>query len=124
MTTFYKDDNGDSYYFDNGEYKLIERNEKVIYLKQLKEKNGVLKKNSGASLIDLGDGIALLRIPFESNAIGLDIIQMINYAVDEVEKNYKGLVIGNQGKNFCVGANLGMILMEAQDDNTLKLSWL
>ena len=54
----------------------------------------------------------------------LDIIQMINFAVDEVEKNYKGLVIGNQGKNFCVGANLAMILMEAQDDNILKSIWL
>ena len=45
---------------------------------------------------------------------------MINFAVDEVEKNYKGLVIGNQGKNFCVGANLAMILMEAQDDNIFE----
>lgn len=46
---------------------------------------------------------------------------MINIAIDEVEKNYKGLVIGNQGKNFCVGANLAMILMEAQDDNIFEL---
>jgi 3-hydroxyacyl-CoA dehydrogenase len=46
---------------------------------------------------------------------------MINFAIDEVEKNYKGLVIGNQGKNFCVGANLGMILMEAQDDNFFEI---
>ena len=46
---------------------------------------------------------------------------MINSAIDEVEKNYKGLVIGNQGKNFCVGANLAMILMEAQDDNIFEV---
>lgn len=44
FTTFYKHDNGDSYYYDNGEYKLIERNKKAISLKQLKAKNGVLKK--------------------------------------------------------------------------------
>ena len=49
---------------------------------------------------------------------------MINFAVEEVEKNYKGLVIGNQGKNFCVGANLGMILMEAQDDNIFELDFV
>ena len=49
---------------------------------------------------------------------------MINFAVDEVEKNFKGLVIGNQGKNFCVGANLGMILMEAQDDNIFELDFV
>ena len=54
----------------------------------------------------------------------LDIIQMINFAIDEVEKNFKGLVIGNQGKNFCVGANLGMILMEAQDDNIFELDFV
>ncbi|WP_042761619.1 hypothetical protein, partial [Streptococcus sobrinus] len=74
----------------NGEYKQIVRNKKVISLKQLKEKNGVLKKNSGASLIDLGDGILCLEFHSKSNAIGMDITQMINYAVDEVEKNYKG----------------------------------
>src|SRR5690606_822311 len=77
-----------------------------------------------SSLIDLGDGIALLEFHSQANAIGPDIIQMINFAIDEVEKNYKGLVIGNQGKNFCVGANLGMILMEAQDDNIFELDFI
>ena len=47
---------------------------------------GVIKKNSGASLIDLGDGVALLEFHSKCNAIGLDIIQMINFAIDEVEK--------------------------------------
>ncbi|MBT2687519.1 enoyl-CoA hydratase/isomerase family protein [Bacillus sp. ISL-47] len=121
FTTFYKEEEGQLYFYHNGEYKLIEENPKVINLKQLKKKKGVIKKNTGASFIDLGDGVALLEFHSQSNAIGLDIIQMINFAVDEVEKNYKGLVIGNQGKNFCVGANLGMILMEAQDDNIYEL---
>src|SRR5690606_31069590 len=49
------------------------------------------------------------------------IIQMINQAIDEVERNYKGLVIGNQGKNFCVGANIALMLMEAQDQNYFEL---
>ncbi|UOE57965.1 3-hydroxyacyl-CoA dehydrogenase/enoyl-CoA hydratase family protein [Cytobacillus oceanisediminis] len=119
--TFYKEEEGKQYFYHNGEYRLIEENPKAINLKQLKKQKGVIKKNTGASLIDLGDGVALLEFHSQSNAIGLDIIQMINFAVDEVEKNYKGLVIGNQGKNFCVGANLGMILMEAQDDNIYEL---
>ncbi|WP_028401344.1 3-hydroxyacyl-CoA dehydrogenase/enoyl-CoA hydratase family protein [Ectobacillus panaciterrae] len=122
--TFYKRDNGDVHYYDDGEYKLLEQNKKAISLKQLKEKNGVLKKNSGASLIDLGDGVLCLEFHSPNNAIGMDIIQMINYAVDEVEKGYKGLVIGNQSKNFCVGANLAMILMEAQDDNYFEVEWV
>src|SRR5699024_11052898 len=82
---------------------------------------GVVKKNAGASFIDLGDDVALLEFHSQSNAIGLDVIQMVNFAIEEVEKNYQGLVIGNQGKNFCVGANLGMMLMEAQDDNFFEL---
>ncbi|WP_282173053.1 3-hydroxyacyl-CoA dehydrogenase/enoyl-CoA hydratase family protein [Cytobacillus firmus] len=121
INSFYKEEEGQKYFYHNGEYRLIEENHKVINLKQLKKQKGVIKKNTGASLIDIGDGVALLEFHSQSNAIGLDIIQMINFAVDEVEKNYKGLVIGNQGKNFCVGANLGMILMEAQDDNIYEL---
>ncbi|MCS0655935.1 3-hydroxyacyl-CoA dehydrogenase/enoyl-CoA hydratase family protein [Cytobacillus firmus] len=121
INSFYKEEEGQKYFYHNGEYRLIEENPKVINLKQLKRQKGVIKKNTGASLVDIGDGVALLEFHSQSNAIGLDIIQMINFAVDEVEKNYKGLVIGNQGKNFCVGANLGMILMEAQDDNIYEL---
>src|SRR5699024_10321874 len=95
----------------NNEYKEQVFNEKEIDLKRLKAKNGVIKKNSGASLIDLGDGVLVLEFHSQSNALGLDSIQMINYAIDEIEKNpeYKGLVIGNQGKNFCVGANIGLM---------------
>ncbi|XJZ26841.1 3-hydroxyacyl-CoA dehydrogenase NAD-binding domain-containing protein [Bacillota bacterium Lsc_1132] len=120
-TTFYKEEGAQLYYYNHGEYSPVKVNPKVISIDQLKKKNGVIKKNSGASLIDMGDGVALLEFHSPNNAIGLDIIQMINFAIDEVEKNYKGLVIGNHGKNFCVGANLAMILMEAQDDNIYEL---
>ena len=124
FTTFYSEIDGDLAYYNGTEYVKVPVNEKAIDLKRYKKKHGVIKSNSGASLIDLGDGIALLEFHSKSNAIGLDIIQMINFAIDEVEKNYKGLVIGNQGKNFCVGANLGMILMEAQDDNIFELDFV
>jgi 3-hydroxyacyl-CoA dehydrogenase len=119
--TFYKEEAGKLYFYQNGEYVPVTENPKVMNLKSIKKEKGVIKENSGASLIDLGDGVALLEFASPNNAIGLDIIQMINFAVDEVEKNYKGLVVGNQGKNFCVGANLAMILMEAQDDNFYEL---
>ncbi len=123
FTSFYSEIDGDLAYYNGTEYVKVPVNEKAIDLKRYKKKHGVIKSNSGASLIDLGDGIALLEFHSQSNAIGLDIIQMINFAIDEVEANYKGLVIGNQGKNFCVGANLGMILMEAQDDNIFELDF-
>jgi 3-hydroxyacyl-CoA dehydrogenase len=123
FTSFYKSEKGQVFYYDRGEYKPIEENPKVIHIKRIKEQKGVIKKNSGASLIDLGDDVALLEFHSPNNAIGTDIVQMINYALEEVDRNYKGLVIGNQGKNFCVGANLAMMLMEAQDENYFELEF-
>ncbi|SES66288.1 3-hydroxyacyl-CoA dehydrogenase [Salinibacillus kushneri] len=122
--SFYKKENGKIYYYDQGEYKEKQVNKKEVNLKLHKEKAGVIKKNRGASLIDLGDDVALLEFHSQSNSIGLDIIQMINKSLEEVENNYRGLVIGNQGKNFCVGANLGMMLMEAQDFNFMELGMI
>ncbi|WP_110928574.1 3-hydroxyacyl-CoA dehydrogenase/enoyl-CoA hydratase family protein [Bacillus massiliglaciei] len=121
-TAFYKTgEDGTLSYYHDGAFKKYKQNPKVIHLKSLKKQGKVIKKNGGASLIDIGDGVALLEFTSPNNAIGLDIIQMINASIDEVEANYKGLVIGNQAKNFCVGANLAMMLMEAQDDNIFEL---
>ncbi|WP_018921881.1 3-hydroxyacyl-CoA dehydrogenase/enoyl-CoA hydratase family protein [Salsuginibacillus kocurii] len=117
-TSFYE---GTHRFYHQGAYHEIETNEKVIHLKSLKNENRVIMKNAGASLIDLGDEVAGLEFNSPNNSIGLDVIQMINKSLEEVNKNYKGLVIGNQGKNFCVGANLMMILMEAQDDNYMEV---
>lgn len=122
--SFYKKENGKVYFYDNGEYKEVPVNKKEINLRLYKEANGVVFKNSGASLIDLGDDVALLEFHSQNNAIGLDIIQMINKSLEEVKTNYRGLVIGNQGKNFCVGANLALMLMEAQDYNFMELGMI
>ncbi|TCP55599.1 3-hydroxyacyl-CoA dehydrogenase [Tumebacillus sp. BK434] len=116
--SFYEEAAGHkSFYTLHGDFQGIEEKKEIISLAALKEQNKVIKKNTGASLIDLGDGVAALEFHSLNQAIGADIIQMMFYAAEEVSKNYKGLVIGNQAKNFCVGANLMMILMEAQDDN-------
>ena len=118
FTSFYK--SRDEYYH-NGKYVSADTNPKEINMNTLKENDRVILKNNGASLIDAGDDIAVLEFTSPNNSIGLDVLQMIGKSVDEVEKNYKGLVINNQGKNFCVGANLMMILMEAQDMNFPEL---
>ncbi|WP_338471899.1 3-hydroxyacyl-CoA dehydrogenase NAD-binding domain-containing protein [Niallia sp. XMNu-256] len=122
--TFYKEENGQHYYYHQGEYVWLKENPKILNLAKIKSQKGTIKKNSGASLIDIGDGVALLEFHSTNNAIGLDILQMISRSVDEVEKNFKGLVIGNQGKNFCVGANLFMMLMEAEDGETYELDFI
>ncbi len=120
---FYKEENTNVYFYDpeTADYKQIKFNEKEFNIKRVKAERDVIMKNSGASLIDMGDGVALLEFTSPNNAIGLDVMQMINRSIEEVEKNYEGMVIGNQGKNFCVGANLALMLMEAQDQNFFEL---
>ncbi len=110
----------DGQFLHEGQYTPIRQHEKYLSLHHLVKTNTVLK-NTGASLIDVGDDVALLKFTSPNNSIGLDVIQMINKSIVEVEKNFKGLVIGNESKNFCVGANLMMMLMEAQDDNFFEL---
>ena len=119
-SSFYKRENGQLFYFDFtiNDYKPVFISKDVIILSHEKEKEArLLKKNSGASLIDIGDGVVLVEFHSKMNSIGEDIISMINYGLKEVEKNYQALVIGNQGGNFSVGANLMLILMLAQDQD-------
>ena len=115
--SFYKTENGARHYFDfaGGEYKPIPQPAGVTILKSLKDQNKVIKKNVGASLIDLGDGVACVEFHSKMNALGQDQIGMIQFAIKEVEKNFAGLVIGNQGENFSAGANIMMILLAAQE---------
>ncbi|WP_458411992.1 3-hydroxyacyl-CoA dehydrogenase NAD-binding domain-containing protein [Schinkia sp. CFF1] len=122
--SFYENHGGVTSFYDKGENKVLKQNYKVLQLSQEKQRRGVIKKNSGASLLDIGDDVACLEFHSPNQTIGLDIIQMIQYAVSEVEKNYRGLVIGHHGKNFCLGANLALILMEAQDDNFFEIEFV
>ncbi len=116
--TFYKFEDGKKFHFDlvNGEYLEIKPQEGFINLEIVKETNGIIKKNPGASQIDLGDGVACLVFHSKMNDIGGDTVQMMNFAFDEVEKNFEGLVIGNQGDNFSAGANIMMLLLAAQEE--------
>jgi 3-hydroxyacyl-CoA dehydrogenase len=121
--SFYKKENGQTYYYDFGSQQYLPLADPVgtIILKSLKDRTGVIKKNSGASLIDLGDGVACLEFHSKMNSIGGDTLQMVKTALTEVEKNFLGLVVGNQGQNFSVGANLMLMLLEAQEENWEEL---
>jgi 3-hydroxyacyl-CoA dehydrogenase len=116
--TFYKYENGTRSFYDlvKGGYREIPERDGVIVLKSVKDRTGVIKKNSAASLIDIGDGVACLEFHSKMNSLGGDTISMLKYAIDEVEKNHVGLVIGNQGGNFSAGANIMMILLAAQEE--------
>ena len=117
-TTFYKNEAGNQSFYDlvAGEYKPMPARPGVLVLKDIKERTGVIKSNPGASLIDIGDGVACLEFHSKMNSIGGDTVAMMNFAIDEVEKNYKGLVVGNQGGNFSAGANIMMLLLAAQEE--------
>ncbi|MCS6789980.1 MAG: 3-hydroxyacyl-CoA dehydrogenase/enoyl-CoA hydratase family protein [Bacteroidia bacterium] len=83
----------------------------------------VIWKNSGASLFHLGDGVLCLEFHTKMNAIGGEVLDAINKAIDIAEKSYTGLIIGNQGENFSAGANLAMIFMMALEQEWDELDF-
>jgi len=116
-TSFYERRDGRTSYFDfvSGSYLEVPASPGVLILKSLREQSRVIKKTTGASLIDIGDGVACLEFHSKMNAIGADTISMMNYAVREVGENHEALVIGNQSENFSVGANIMLLLLGIQE---------
>ncbi|MCB9202873.1 MAG: 3-hydroxyacyl-CoA dehydrogenase/enoyl-CoA hydratase family protein [Flavobacteriales bacterium] len=109
--SFYKVNlKGKREYYDvaSQSYKLIPNQDNFIVLDAIREQKTVWS-NSDVSVLDLGDGILNLEFHSKMNSIGNNVIIGINKAIDLAEKEYLGLVISNQGKNFSVGANLMMI---------------
>ncbi|HEY2867402.1 MAG TPA: 3-hydroxyacyl-CoA dehydrogenase/enoyl-CoA hydratase family protein, partial [Pyrinomonadaceae bacterium] len=116
--SFYKDEHGALNFYDlvNGGYRPVPERPGVTILKSVKERTGVIKSNPPASLIDLGDGVACLEFHSKMNSLGGDTVRMMNFAIDEVDRNFTGLVVGNQGGNFSAGANIMLLLMAAQEE--------
>ena len=114
--SFYaKKEDGTYYYdFETKDYVKMEENPRIILLPPLKERTQTIKENAGASLVDIGDGIACLEFHTKMNAIDNDIIAMIYDSCDIVEKDFAGLVVANHGTNFSVGANIFQVLIGAQ----------
>ncbi|WP_445491849.1 3-hydroxyacyl-CoA dehydrogenase NAD-binding domain-containing protein [Niallia sp. 03133] len=123
FTSFYKEEKGTLHYYKHGRYEAVPKDAKRILVKEEKEKGGLLHSNNSASLIDIGDGVALLELHTLNNAIGMDALEMIEVSVEIIEKNknYRGLVIGSTSKNFSVGANIALLLLEAQSGDKLEL---
>ena len=114
--SFYQFKNGKKYFYDisSKEYKVIPGTEGLIILQAFKE-NNIVWNNDGATLYDVGDGILNLEFHTKMNSIGAEVIEGINTAIEFGEKEYTGLVIGNEGQNFSAGANLSMLFMYAVD---------
>ncbi len=82
-----------------------------------RRQGGVVKGNAGASLVDLGDGVLAVEFHSKMNTIGGDTVQMLTGGVAEASERFAGLVVGNDAVNFCAGANLMLVLLEAQEGN-------
>ena len=121
--SFYSVKDGATYYYDiaSKSQKKIPGQDAFIILNNIRESKKVWS-NSGVVIEDLGDGILNLEFQSKMNTIGGDVLQGINKAIDLAEKEFGGLVIGNQAPNFSVGANIGMIFMMAVEQEYDELN--
>ena len=121
--SFYSVKNGATYAYDipKKTQEKIPGQDAFIILDNIRTSNEVFK-NSGVVIEDLGDGILNCEFQSKMNTIGGDVLAGLNKAIDLAEKNYQGLVIGNQGANFSVGANIGMIFMMAVEQEYDELN--
>ena len=119
--SFYEAADRDGYpgtrYFDlaAGVWKDLEPRPGVLVLSDLKRARGVVRRNSGASVVDLGDGVLCLEFHSKMNTLGEDALEMLHAALQELGAGGEALVIANQGEHFSAGANLMPILLAAQD---------
>ncbi len=123
ISSFYTVKDGATYFYDipSKEYTKIPGQDAFIILDNIRESKAVFQ-NSGVVVEDLGDGILNCEFRSKMNSIGGDVLAGVNKAIDLAEKEYDGLVIGNQGKNFSVGANVGMIFMMAVEQEYDELN--
>jgi 3-hydroxyacyl-CoA dehydrogenase len=96
-------------------YRELEPRPGITVLPDIRRARGVVKNNSGASLIDIGDGVLAVEFHSKMNTVGDDLIAMIQAGIEETTKNFQAMVIANQGENFSVGANLMLVLLAAQE---------
>ncbi|MFC4219851.1 3-hydroxyacyl-CoA dehydrogenase/enoyl-CoA hydratase family protein [Flagellimonas marina] len=123
IDSFYSVKDGATYFYDIPK-KAMEKvpgQDAFIILDNIRKSNEVFK-NSGVVIEDLGDGILNCEFQSKMNTIGGDVLAGLNKAVDLAEKDFQGLVVGNQAANFSVGANIGMIFMMAVEQEYDELN--
>src|SRR5437667_2690210 len=115
--SFCESEKGKTTCFDlgSGASKKVEEPKGIIILKSLKDAGREVERNSGASLIDLGDGGVCCEFHAKMNAIGADLIAMLHKGLKRLESEFDAMVIANQAVNFSVGANLMLVLVGAQE---------
>ncbi len=115
--SFYESEKGTTTVFDiaRGGAEKVEEPNGVVILKSLKDAGREVDRNSGASLIDLGEGVVCCEFHSKMNAIGADLMAMTHKGLKRLESDFDAMVIANQAANFSVGANLMLVLVAAQE---------
>lgn len=122
--TFYRVSGGKHQYYDipSKSYKNIPGKEAFIILENLSD--NVVWKNAESKITDVGDGVINFSWHSKSFTLGSSVIEGMNKAVDLAEKNYRGLVVGHQGADFSLGANLGLVFMYAIDQDYDEIDFM
>ena len=96
-------------------YVELEPRPGVATLAEIKRARGVVQRNAGASLVDLGDGVLCLEFHSKMNSVGDDFVRILQAGMEETSRNFQAMVVANDGEHFSVGANLMLVLLAAQD---------
>ncbi len=123
--SFYRIEDGIRQYYQisSKSYQPIPGAEGLIILDNIR-KNNVVWNNSGASIFDIGDGVLNLEFHTKMNTMGGEVVEGINKAISMAEKDFRGLVVANNGANFSAGANLAMLFMYAMEEEWDEIDFM
>lgn len=124
INSFYEVKEGATYFYNqvSGDMEKVPGQDSFIILDNIRQTKEVYK-NPGVVIEDLGDGILNVEFQSKMNTIGSEVLAGLNKGIDIAEKDFRGLVVGNQGSNFSVGANIGMIFMMAVEQEYDELQY-
>lgn len=122
--SFYKVENGVQYYYSipDKDYKEVPGSRSLIILDHIRPEKTIWS-NAECAVIDLGDGVINIEFRSKMNSLGSGVLAGINKGIELAEKDYRAVVISNQGDNFSVGANLAMIFMMAIEQEYDELNF-
>jgi 3-hydroxyacyl-CoA dehydrogenase len=126
IKSFYKTEGGKRYYYnpDVSGYTIVPGQEGQIRLANLAGTTQKVWGNAGASIYDLGDGVLNVEFHSKMNTLGSEVIEGINRGIALAEKDFAGLILGNQGPNFSAGANLGLVFMYSIEEDWDELDMM
>jgi len=116
--TWYRRHGGECFDVNSGTYRPVAEAEGIARIAKFRSANGVVRSNPGASLVDLGDGVACLELHSKKNAVGEDIVRMVTETFapsSSAVRDFEAFVIGGDAEHFSVGANLMQLLLSAQE---------